>query len=313
MTWRQCSWPLVVCLCFCSFFSGCSPQPASPLPVSPVNLVPYLTQTPKIIPTVTLPATEIPSPTSTPQIYSIASGDTLSQISKRFGVSLESLQAANPGLQPAALTVGQTLIIPSAAGPNPYLPTPLALELGRVNCFPISDGLTCLAPVHNPNPETVENVQVQISLLDENGQTLQSQLALLPLNILPPGQSLPASTHFQKTSNSPAVAQLNASIPLNTGDPRYLQTRLDNLLIRLGWNGRFAQIEGQVILAENLPPAKLLWLAATAYEAGGEMIGFRRWEWTGILQSGQAQQFSFIVYSLGPEIDRVEVQVEARP
>jgi len=314
MIWTKPTWPVSICLGF--LLIGCSSQPASPLPASPFNLVSYLTQTPEVIPAATLPATEIPSPTPTPQVYIIASGDTLSKISQQFGVSLEFLQAANPNLQPTALIVGQTLVIPSATGPNPaaiFLPTPVALDLGPVNCLPTLSDLTCFAPVHNPRPEAVENLQVLITLIDETGQPLENQEALIPLNILPANASLPATAHFQKASSFRALSQLQASLPISADDQRYLPTRLDNLLISIDWNQRSAQVEGQILLAEGAPAAQILWLAATAYDANQQMIGFRRWEWQGLLQPGQAQPFSLRIYSLGPAINQVEVQVEARP
>ena len=55
------------------------------------------------------------------------------------------------------------------------------------------------------------------------------------------------------------------------------------------------------------------WLAATAYDSTGQPVGFRRWEWSGNLPAEQTLPFAFRVYSLGPEIERVETQVEARP
>lgn len=44
--------------------------------------------------------------------YTVQSGDTLFDIALRFGVTLEALLAANPGLEANALAVGQSLIIP---------------------------------------------------------------------------------------------------------------------------------------------------------------------------------------------------------
>ena len=45
-------------------------------------------------------------------IYRIQSGDTLSAIAKRFGVSLNQLLAANPTVNPRALQIGQKIVIP---------------------------------------------------------------------------------------------------------------------------------------------------------------------------------------------------------
>jgi len=45
-------------------------------------------------------------------VYVIQSGDTLSGVAKRFGVSLSALQAANPTVNPRALQIGQRIVIP---------------------------------------------------------------------------------------------------------------------------------------------------------------------------------------------------------
>ncbi len=44
--------------------------------------------------------------------YTIASGDTLSKVARKFGVRTDSIEAENPGLDPAKLRVGQKIRIP---------------------------------------------------------------------------------------------------------------------------------------------------------------------------------------------------------
>lgn len=44
--------------------------------------------------------------------YTIASGDTLSKIARKFAVRTDSIEAENPGLDPAKLRVGQKIRIP---------------------------------------------------------------------------------------------------------------------------------------------------------------------------------------------------------
>jgi LysM repeat protein len=44
--------------------------------------------------------------------YTIASGDTLSKIARKFAVRSDSIEAENPGLDPAKLRVGQKIRIP---------------------------------------------------------------------------------------------------------------------------------------------------------------------------------------------------------
>lgn len=44
--------------------------------------------------------------------YSIAPGDTLSKIARKFAVRVDAIEAENPGLDPARLKVGQKIRIP---------------------------------------------------------------------------------------------------------------------------------------------------------------------------------------------------------
>lgn len=44
--------------------------------------------------------------------YTIQSGDTLGKVAANFGVTLDKLLSANPGVQPRYLKVGQTIVIP---------------------------------------------------------------------------------------------------------------------------------------------------------------------------------------------------------
>jgi LysM repeat protein len=44
--------------------------------------------------------------------YTIASGDTLSKIARKFAVRSDAIEAENPGLDPAKLRVGQKIRIP---------------------------------------------------------------------------------------------------------------------------------------------------------------------------------------------------------
>jgi LysM repeat protein len=44
--------------------------------------------------------------------YTIGSGDTLSKIARKFAVRADSIEAENPGLDPAKLRVGQKIRIP---------------------------------------------------------------------------------------------------------------------------------------------------------------------------------------------------------
>jgi LysM repeat protein len=46
------------------------------------------------------------------QQYTVKQGDTMFDISLKFGITLEALSAANPGVDPARIFPGQVLNIP---------------------------------------------------------------------------------------------------------------------------------------------------------------------------------------------------------
>jgi LysM repeat protein len=90
--------------------AGTPPEEASPEPESPEETpIPAPTDTP------------VPAPTSTPsslgQTYVVKSGDIPETIAAQFGITTEDLLAANPGLDPRELQVGQVLIIPAPSEP----------------------------------------------------------------------------------------------------------------------------------------------------------------------------------------------------
>jgi hypothetical protein len=100
---------------------------------------------------------------------------------------------------------------------------------------------------------------------------------------------------------------------LQPDDARYLPAALHNTLAQVDGSGRSAQVSGTVFLPENVAAARLVWVAAVAYDNTGRAIGVRRWESTARIAPGSSLQFSFEVSSLAGEIERVEYLVEARP
>jgi LysM repeat protein len=51
-------------------------------------------------------------PAARPRTHTVAAGETLAAIARKYGVSLTALLAANPGLQPTHLRVGQPVNLP---------------------------------------------------------------------------------------------------------------------------------------------------------------------------------------------------------
>jgi len=301
-----------------TFLVACSSTLSSPIPGTPEPLIIYnpSTSTPAIqsLTPATIPVPTIPP---TPVSYTVAAGDTLNSIASHFDITLDALLAANPGVSPQTLTIGQIISIPSgsqAPGDGDLLSNPADIDVGEVLCLPSRAGTTCLVPIHNPTPSMLENVKVRVTLLDESGGPLAGQETILPLNILPPGEVLPAAVFFKGfSSHYQTQVELLEAVRLSSNDPRYLKAGLQNLFVSIAWDGLSANVMGQVLLLMNQRPANSIWLVAFAYDKTGHIIAYRRWEWNGSLQPGTSQAFNTTIFSIGPSIDHIEVLVEVRP
>lgn len=89
---------------------------ATPTPIPTITVVPTLVATPE-------PGAEGGRMDEEPFLYVVQVGDALGLIAQRFNVTLESILAANPELDPNMLMAGQQLLIPGASEPRPPLPT----------------------------------------------------------------------------------------------------------------------------------------------------------------------------------------------
>lgn len=107
--------------------------------------------------TLTSTASVTPSATPTPTIYVVEEGDTLGAIAIQFGVSVETLQVANDIDAPAALRVGQELIIPlegsmpAGVGSATVRPTVRA----TMTATPLPGPATTPTPAPTPTPAQV--------------------------------------------------------------------------------------------------------------------------------------------------------------
>lgn len=292
---------------------GDSPPPA---------LTPYHTATPlhaQLEPTKLATPTPLPLPTSTPFTYEVVQNDTLIGIAARFNTSLDALMLANPGVNPNVLSVGTELVIPPPSdeeeGGAPAEPTPAPLVESPPRCTPTpTGGLWCFWLVKNPHASGLENLAARVSLFDSRGEAVASQMAFPPLNLLPAGAALPLTTYFEPPA--PAYEdiqiQLVSAIEVRGGKTRYLPASVADRTVTPAETGLSAQVSGTAALSDPQHPAAVVWVAAVAYDADGEVVGVRRWEGGAEAGAGQVP-FSLLVSSVGPPIAYVEVWVEARP
>ncbi|MGE5509569.1 MAG: LysM peptidoglycan-binding domain-containing protein [Chitinophagales bacterium] len=80
-----------------------------------------------------------PPPACTGTLYTIQPGDTFFGLAARYGTTIESLQSANPGVDPSRLQVGQTICIPVATPTVVGTPCVALLAAVTTNLPPISE------------------------------------------------------------------------------------------------------------------------------------------------------------------------------
>ena len=175
--------------------------------------------------------------------YTVKRGDSYYLISKRLGVSLRDLIAANPNINPARLMVGDVLCIPMAEGTQQIAKEPQSVKIPKEVETPPETGETGevagetgeMAPVEEPPAftcpleqrrtvqpgQTVSDFQLNAGL---NRHTLEVANPSVDLDNLVPGQvicvpdinqpcPLPATYILKETDTLESVAaKFNVSV-----------------------------------------------------------------------------------------------------
>lgn len=283
-------------------------------PYHTATLTPTGTATPEGLPT----NTPVPTVTATPQVYEVRANDTLIGIANYFGLTLEELQAANPGVQPALLSIGTKLIIPApkvtAETVNVVTPVPYDITLRSPDCWiSLTGGYHCYALAENGEDADLGNLSAEITLTDPGSGEEFSQQVLLPLSLLSAGGRLPFYAYFPPSGvpNAEAAARI-----LSVTEARQEDDGVFPLVIEIGEvsipaDGASATINGTAALGVEGAEISRVTLVAVAYDAADRVIGMRRVSPELGWGSDQTFGFEITVYSTGGIVDRVEVSGEA--
>lgn len=248
-------------------------------------------------------------------------------VALRYGISLEDLLAANPEVDPRFLSVDAVLIIPQQQESPEEIPTPTppAVELAGPVCYQtLEANAWCFLLVDNDQSYALENISAWIGIYTPEGDIVAGKVAITPLNWLPAGRAMPIVVSFPSPlpPDLTVTSERFSALIMSGESDRYLDAQVEVDKIEVSADGLLASIRGNLGLPDESPAAQLLWLLGVAYDSQGNVIGVRRWEAeasgsqnepAAILEAGENLPFSFEVYSLGPQIERVDVLVEARP
>jgi LysM repeat protein len=309
--------------------TACAPaaplEVPSPSPTRDATLRPYPSPTQTNTPLPTDYVTPTPSPTVTPTMtpvfYEVLEGDDFYSIGWRFNVSPQQIMTANPTVNPRAMSVGTSLLIPITPQPDPTATplveltptaTPFFANIQPPDCYPDPlGGLWCFVLVTNDSGEPVENVSGVVTL--RHGEEALRETAIMPLNLLPSGAALPLIAYFQPPlpEDYTISARVDFLLPVMPDDQRYLPAAIEDQAITLSEGGRVAEISGVLTLPPGQLEARYTWLNATAFDADGRVVAVRRWEGPQPVSSSAELPFTLYLYSLGGPIDRVDLLVEA--
>ena len=301
--------------------AGCASKGTATVLPATSTLQPYRTTsapTPAGASAATLALLPTAGPSPTAQAYTVRANDTFLGIALVYGLTREELLAANPGLNPDFLSIGQQLLIPAPGGqgtPTPIpSPTPLPLQTSGPRCYPsASGGVWCLVSVTNTTGGPVEGLSGLLTLVGAGGEPLVTVPIYPPLNLLPADQVMVLAAYLSPPvpAHTRAVAVLTMGVPGQQAESRYASldwsiTRTQPSADQLSWEVRVSI----KVPADSATQWRLA-VGLLALDDEGQVIGFAKWEPADALRPGEQVESNLTVFSLGPTIERVEVLAEA--
>jgi hypothetical protein len=238
-------------------------------------------------------------------------------IAVRFGVSLESLRAANPQVNERFLSIGQALIIPlaSAAAPEAAAATPFPLELGAPRCYlQLGGSAWCVSQLHNPGGAPVESLLVEFSVYDSQGKPLARQQVTPPLARLGPGSTLPVGLRVDGLSGGAprAEARLVRAVALIQPEDSVPSIEVVETTSASLEGGLEVRVRARVA-PEAHGPASAVRALLVLYNSQDQVVGWRTQDQSGEWTIGALHDVLLRAFSLSDPVARYEVLLEARP
>lgn len=299
--------------------AGCdsvlTPPPTSPT-MTPELSAPDRLSTPTIAPEIYLTPipptpTFTPSPTPTPVIHLVQSGDTLFGIALEYGVTVDGLLRANGLAESDILSIGQALVIPLEEEEIPDegfivvpegnailpTPTPMPLTTAGVALYetPVG-GIWCMGEVLNTTGGAVTNIQVEVTLVAADGTPIVTTRVLVAADYLPAEARAPFSVLFR--APPPGVA--DAEVRLIRGEAVSPITAGFVPLQVAGAEGSISgpqyRVRGTLVNAAA-PTVGRVTVVATIYNADGNVVGYRQLTMSESVQiaSGAQQAFDLLL------------------
>jgi LysM repeat protein len=295
---------------------GCTPisLESQGLNSTQVTLVPYRTTV--VTPVLTEGSTTAILPSSTPEpiIYTVVAGDSLSSIAFRFGVELNTLILANPGVNANAMPIGMKLVIPPVGDAGEAytssmtgLPTPVINSDVKPDCYPLEDGQwICFLLIHNSLNMNIGNITGQV-------KTMGSPViftAACPLDMVLAGETIPLIAWINGIEIDPEAmtGSLTSAVTLDQAEARYEGVSVTPHAETYPIDRRSVIIDGTL----TPPESGNLRVLAYAQDNQGHVIGFRVWESSDSVSSGLAQSFQIHLYSLAGAITSVHLLAQIR-
>ena len=280
---------------------ACSSRPTT-TPIAPTATLrglPTATASPVFptaLPTDTPAPTSTLMPTATPIAYVIQKGDTLISIAVEYNVSLEAIEAANPGIDPGNLQLGQTVFVPAPEGGVPsaaVASTPLPVNVGVFTCAPTPvASLICFGEFVNTTDGPITNLSVRVTLLNLDNTTGDSVVVYAPLDLIPPGTAVPLTAVFASGASGNQRSAVGTVLTADSGAAladRYATLTVSDVA---GAESSGGFTLGGAVTNVAAVTVKNIVVVGTVYNSAGAVIGYRKIALIEPLAADAGAQFS---------------------